>query len=158
MQGARRAEETRIMLTYWMDMNDPFRALENVRRRMDQVLREYDETATTRSRATYPRASLRDTKEAFVLTAEVPGLAEGDINITATMDSVTLTGERKSPAPEGYAAHRQERGALRFARSFGLPAKIDVEKITAGLKHGVLTVTMPKHPESQPKAITVKAQ
>jgi len=146
------------MLTYWMDMNDPFRALENVRRRMDQVLRDYDETAASRARASYPRASLRDTKEGFVLTAEVPGLAEGDINITATMDSLTLSGERKSPAPEGYAVHRQERGALRFARSFGLPAKIDVEKITAGLKHGVLTVTMPKHPESQPKAITVKAQ
>jgi len=146
------------MLTYWMDMNDPFRALENVRRRMDQVLRDYDETAIGRARATYPRASLRDTKDAFVLTAEVPGLAEGDINITATMDSLTLSGERKSPAPEGYAVHRQERGALRFARSFALPAKIDVEKITAGLKLGVLTVTMPKHPESQPKAITVKAQ
>jgi HSP20 family protein len=146
------------MLTYWMDNTDPFRAFENVRRRMDQVLREYDETAVSRARATYPRASLRDTKEAFVLTAEVPGLAEGDLQITATMDSLTLGGERKAPVPEGYAVHRQERGALRFARSFALPAKIDVEKITAGLKHGVLTVTMPKHPESQPKAITVKAQ
>ena len=146
------------MLTYWMDMNDPFRALENVRRRMDQVLREYDDVAVNRPRASHPRASLRDTKEGFVLTAEVPGLAESDLNITATMDSLTLTGERKSVAPEGYAVHRQERGALRFSRSFALPAKIDVEKITAGLKHGILTVTMPKHPESQPKSITVKAQ
>lgn len=145
------------MLTYWMDMNDPLRAFDNVRRRMDQVLREYDEAAP-RARASYPRASLRDTKEGFVLTAEVPGLAETDFNITATMDSITLSGERKTPAPEGYAVHRQERGALRFARSFALPAKIDVEKITAGLKHGVLTVHMPKHPESQPRAITVKAQ
>lgn len=146
------------MLTYWMDMNDPYRAFDSVRRRMDQVLREYDEAAGSRVRATYPRASLRDTKEGFVLTAEVPGLGEGDINITATMDSLTLSGERKAPVPEGYAVHRQERGALRFARSFALPAKIDVEKITAGLKHGVLTVTMPKHPESQPKSISVKAR
>jgi HSP20 family protein len=146
------------MLTYWMDLNDPLRAFENVRRRMGQVLREYDETANTQARASYPRASLRDTKDAFVLAAEVPGVAEADLKITATHDSLTVTGERKSSAPEGYAAHRQERGALRFARSFALPAKIDVEKITAGLKHGVLTVTMPKHPESQPKSITVKAQ
>ena len=146
------------MLTYWMDRNDPFRAFDNVRRRMDQVLREYDETATTRARASYPRASLRDTKDGFVLTAEIPGVAEGDLKITATLDSLTVAGERKASAPEGYAVHRQERGALRFARSFALPAKIDVEKITAGLKHGVLTVTMPKHPESQPKAITVKTQ
>ena len=146
------------MLTYWMDMNDPYRALDGVRRRMDQVFREYDETSSSRARATYPRASLRDTKEAFVLTAEVPGIAEEDLKISATMDSLTLAGERNAAAPEGYAAHRQERGALRFARSFAMPAKIDVEKITAGLKHGILTVVMPKHPESQPRAITVKAQ
>lgn len=146
------------MLTYWMDLNDPLRAFENVRRRMGQVLREYDETTSAQARASFPRASLRDTKDAFVLAAEVPGVAEADLNITATHDSLTVTGERKSAVPEGYAVHRQERGALRFARSFALPAKIDVEKITAGLKHGVLTVTMPKHPESQPKSITVKAQ
>ena len=146
------------MLTYWMDLNDPFRAFDNVRRRMGQVLRDYDESAGPRARASYPHASLRDTKEAFVLTAEVPGVAEADLKITATHDSLTVSGERKASAPEGYAVHREERGALRFARSFALPAKIDVEKITAGLKHGVLTVTMPKHPESQPKAITVKAQ
>jgi HSP20 family protein len=53
--------------------------------------------------------------------------------------------------------HRQERGQLRFARSFGLPARIDTEKVTATVKHGVLTVTLPKHPESQPKSISVKA-
>ncbi len=146
------------MLTYWMDLNDPFRAFDNVRRRMDQVLRDYDESAGLRARTSYPRASLRDAKEAFVLTAEVPGVAEADLKITATHDSLTITGERKASAPEGYAVHRQERGAIRFARSFALPAKIDVEKITAGLKLGVLTVTLPKHPESQPKAITVKAQ
>ena len=93
-----------------------------------------------------------------LLTAEVPGLGENDIQISATMDSLTIAGERKAAAPEGYAAHRQERGALRFARSFALPAKIDVDKVSASVKNGVLTVTMPKHPESQPKAITVKAQ
>jgi HSP20 family protein len=146
------------MLTYWMDVNDPFRAFDAVRRRMDQVFREYDESAAPRARITYPRASLRDTKEGFVLTAEVPGLGENDIQISATMDSLTITGERQAKAPEGYAVHRQERGALRFARSFALPAKIDVDKVVASVKHGVLTVTMPKHPESQPRAITVKAQ
>ena len=146
------------MLTYWMDVNDPFRAFDSVRRRMDQVFREYDESAGPRARLSYPRASLRATPESFLLTAEVPGLGENDIQISATMDSLTIAGERKAAAPEGYAAHRQERGAIRFARSFGLPAKIDVDQVSASVKNGVLTVTMPKHPESQPKAITVKAQ
>ena len=47
------------MLTYWMDVNDPFRAFDSVRRRMDQVFREYDESAGPRARLSYPRASLR---------------------------------------------------------------------------------------------------
>lgn len=146
------------MLTYWMDLSDPYRAFDTLRRRMDQVFREYDEGAGGRTRSvTYPRADLRDTKEAFVLTAEVPGLTDKDINISVTSDSLTVQGERKTPAPEGYAVHRQERGQLRFARSFGLPARIDTEKVTATVKHGVLTVTLPKHPESQPKSISVKA-
>jgi len=145
------------MLTYWMDFNDPFRAFDNLRRRMDQVFREYDETAGSRARTTtYPRASLRDTKEAFVLTAEVPGLAESDLQLTATSDSLSIAGERKAQAPEGYSAHRQERGSFRFARSFALPARIDVEKVSAVVRHGLLTVHMPKHPESQPKSIAVK--
>lgn len=144
------------MTTYWMDLSDPFRAFETLRRRMDQVLREYDEPG--RARTPYPRADLRDAKDAFVLTAEVPGMSEGDLKISATSDSLTIEGERKSAAPEGYAVHRQERGQLRFARSFAMPTRIDVEKITAAVKHGVLTVHLPKHPESQPRAISVKAQ
>lgn len=146
------------MLTYWMDLSDPFRAFDTLRRQMDQVFREFDETSGGRGRGgAYPRASLRDTKEAFVLTAEVPGLADKDLNLTATHDSLTISGERKNGAPEGYAVHRRERGDFRFSRSFQLPARIDVEKIAAEVKNGLLVVTMPKHPEAQPKAITVKA-
>jgi HSP20 family protein len=111
------------MLNYWMDVNDPFRAFDAVRRRMDQVFREYDQSAAPRARTSYPRASLRDTQEGFVLTAEVPGLAENDIQISATMESLTIAGERKSVVPEGYAVHRQERGSLRFARSFAFPPR-----------------------------------
>lgn len=145
------------MLTYWMPLSDPLRAFDTLRRQMDQVFREFDETSPRGRATTYPRASLRDTKDAFVLTAEVPGLAEGDLKLSATHDSLTIAGERKNGAPEGYAAHRRERGELRFSRSFQLPARIDVDRVSAEMKHGLLIVTMPKHPESQPRAITVKA-
>ena len=105
----------------------------------------------------FPRAGLRDAKDAFVLLAEVPGLADSELQLSATQDSLTISGERKAAAPKGYAVHRRERGDLRFSRSFALPARIDVDKVTAELKNGLLIVTMPKHPESQPKQITVKA-
>lgn len=147
------------MMTYW-NLSDPYRAFDTLRRRMDQVFRDYDAGASNgraRPMVGYPRVDLHDTKEAFVLTAEVPGMTENDVQIAVTSDSLTIQGERKSAAPEGYAVHRQERGQLRFARSFAMPARVDVEKVTATVKHGVLTVTLPKHPDSQPKSITVKA-
>lgn len=147
------------MFSYWMDMNDPFRAFDDLRRRMDQIFRDYDTgPGYGRSRgAAFPRVNLRDTGTAFELRAEVPGLTEKELQITASADSLSISGERKSIAPEGYTTHRQERGTLKFARSFALPARIDVEKVTAQVKNGVLAVNMPKHPESQPKSITVKA-
>jgi HSP20 family protein len=145
------------MLTYWMDFNDPLRTFDVMRRRMDQALREF-EVAETRGQAlAFPRAGLRDTKEALVLVAEVPGLADSELQLSATQDSVTISGERKAAPPKGYTVHRRERGDLRFSRTFALPARIDVDKVSAELKNGLLTVTMPRHPEAKPKAITVKA-
>jgi HSP20 family protein len=147
------------MLTYWMDFNDPLRTFDTLRRRMDQALRDFNEIAAEgRGQSlAFPRAGLRDTKDALVLVAEVPGLADSELQLSATQDSVTISGERKAAAPKGYAVHRRERGDLRFSRTFALPVRIDVERVAAELKNGLLTVTMPKHPESKPKAITVKA-
>jgi len=145
------------MLSYWMDFNDPIRTFDSLRRRMDQALREYADTEGRGQVLAFPRAGLRDTKDAFVLVAEVPGLADSELQLSATQDSLTISGERKAAAPKGYAVHRRERGDLRFSRSFAVPARIDVDKVTAELKNGLLIVTMPKHPEAQPKQITVKA-
>lgn len=145
------------MLSYWMDFNDPMRTFDSLRRRMDQALREYADGEGRGQTLAFPRAGLRDTKDAFVLVAEVPGLTDAELQLSATQESLTVTGERKATAPKGYAVHRRERGDLRFSRSFALPARIDVEKVSAELKNGLLVVTMPKHPEAQPKQITVKA-
>lgn len=145
------------MLSYWMDFNDPLRTFEALRRRMDQTLREFADGEVRGQNLAYPRAGLRDNKDSYVLVAEVPGLTESELQLSATQESLTISGERKATAPKGYAVHRRERGDLRFSRSFALPARIDSDNVTAELKNGLLVVTMPKHPEAQPKQITVKA-
>jgi HSP20 family protein len=101
--------------------------------------------------------SFDDDGTSFVLRADVPGLTENDFQISVAGNTVTLRGERKVEAPEGYSAHRRERSTVRFDRSFELPARIDAEKVTATLKHGVLTLTLPKVAEAQPRQISVKA-
>jgi hypothetical protein len=60
-------------------------------------------------------------------------------------------------APEGYSAHRQERPAVRFSRSFALPCRVNPEKATAAVKNGILTVTLEKAADAMPRQIAVKA-
>lgn len=152
------------MLTRWSDLDRTFTVMDELRRRMDRVFDEYGGYARpgfeeeTRASAAWPKLNLFDTGAALVVTAEVPGLSEKDVQLTINQEVVTVSGERKPDAPAGYSVHRQERAALQFSRSFTLPTKIDAEKSTATMKNGVLTITMAKAPEAQPKQIAVRAQ
>jgi HSP20 family protein len=90
-----------------------------------------------------PPVDLYETGGAFVLTAELPGLNRDDIEIHAEESRVVIRGERAGQVPcEQY--HRVERGHGRFSRAFLLPEPIDVEAVTADLKDGLLTITLPK--------------
>lgn len=110
-----------------------------------------------RQRQATSAVSFEDQGEAFVFRADVPGLSEADLNIDVSGNTLTLRGERKVEVPEGHSAHRRERAAFRFDKSYQLPSRVDAEKATATLKHGVLTLTLPKVAEAQPRQIAVKA-
>ena len=101
--------------------------------------------------------SVSDQGSAWELRAELPGLTDKDIELTANADSVTLKAERKIENPARHTVHRRERAAYRVARTFTLPTKINPEKVDAAFKNGVLTVTLAKAPEAQPRQIAVKA-
>jgi HSP20 family protein len=122
-----------------------------------QLDRLFAEPETWEPRGGFPRVSFDDQGASFVVRAEVPGLADKDLELSATATTLSLKGERKVAVPEGYSAHRNERSSYRFARTFELPSKVDSERVEARLENGVLTVTLPKAPEAQPKQISVKA-
>lgn len=102
-----------------------------------------------------PEARLTDDGANLVLEAVVPGLQAEDIDLQATATGITVSGERKVTAPEGYKVHRQERIPYRFSRSFRLPIRINPEAVSAEVKGGILTVRLPKAPEVQPRKITI---
>ena len=102
-----------------------------------------------------PAVSFDDTGEALTLRAELPGLTEKEIDINVTANTLTVKAARKTEAPEGYTAHRRERQSFSFAQSYELPSRVDPEKVQASLKQGVLTLTLPKVAEAQPKKVTV---
>lgn len=160
------------MLTRFNDFDRTFAAMDQLRRRMDRLFDEYerprgqgllrspffDEPERTWSRDRLPRITVADSPSALTLRVELPGFAEKDVQISIHQDVLTLSGERKLDAPEGYVVHRQERAGFRFARSFAMPCKIDPEKSSAVLKNGLLTVSLAKAPEAQPRQIAVKVQ
>src|SRR3954454_13977802 len=144
------------MFGSWNDFERTFAAMDELRRSVEQAYREENAFPVERTGA-WPRLSLWDEGSNLVLKADVPGLTEKDVQLQLTQDVLTVTGERRSDAPEGYSVHRQERLPARSSRSFTLPVKVDGAGISASLKDGVLTVTMPKAAESQPRQITVKS-
>ena len=105
--------------------------------------------------AAWPRTNLVDAGATLLVTAEVPGLSEKDIHLTLNQDVLTLTGRRNVEAPEGYSAHRQERGSVNFSRSIALPSRVNADRTHAAVKNGILTVTLEKAPDSMPRQIAI---
>jgi HSP20 family protein len=150
------------MLTRWNELSRTLAGIEEFRRRMNMAFDETDyprwsQQTNTLSGRGWPRLSLYDEGNKLVLDAEVPGLAEQDIRLSLNQNVLSIGGERKVEAPEGYAVHRRERGAINFARSISLPCQVDTDKVSARIKDGLLTVTMKKSKEAQPRQITIEA-
>lgn len=96
-----------------------------------------------------PRIDVTESEEALVVTAELPGLEEKDIEVSLNEDVLVLKGEKKADREEkraGYVYAERSFGAFerRIPMAFGVLA----DKVTAAFKNGVLTVTLPKNPEA----------
>jgi HSP20 family protein len=102
------------------------------------------------------RFDVKETKNAYVLRADVPGIKEDGVDISLNGNILTIGGKRdEERREEGEQYFAVERSHGSFTRSFSLPDNVDVEGISADLKQGVLTVQIPKKPESQPRKIAV---
>ena len=91
-----------------------------------------------------PPVDLYENAGAFVLTAEVPGLTRDQIEIHAEESRIVIRGERVAGQVPCEQFHRVERGHGRFSRAFMLSEPVDVESVSADIKDGLLTVTLPK--------------
>ncbi|MCC5973530.1 MAG: Hsp20/alpha crystallin family protein [Rubellimicrobium sp.] len=96
-----------------------------------------------------PAADAAVADDAYRITLEVPGVAENDIAVTAQGGSLVIKGEKKSEREEkteDYYFSERQYGS--FSRSFRLPADADEDAVSATLKDGVLTVTIPRRAEA----------
>ena len=105
-----------------------------------------------------PAVDIVEEKDRFVLRADVPGVAPGDIEISMDAGVLSVAGERHSETTtEDADLRRQERRSGRFVRRFSLPESVDASSITAKSSNGILEVAIPKLPEVQARRIEVKA-
>jgi len=149
----------------------PLRTIERAMDRMMEDLMSWDPFRTMapvsslfeplfgRGLGFVPTFEVKETSDAFVFKADLPGVKESDLDISLSGDRLTISGKRESEErEEGETWYAYERSYGSFTRSFTLPAGADPDHIDADLRDGVLTLTVAKRPEAQPKKIEVKAK
>jgi len=104
-----------------------------------------------------PRTNISETDTAYELSFELPGLEEKDIHVDLQDQTLTVTAERKDQREtQGKRWHRVEHRYGQFTRTISLPHDASSAGIEAVYQKGVLTVTVPKAPESRPTKIQVR--
>ncbi len=105
----------------------------------------------------WPALDVMERDDAIVIKAEAPGMKPEDINVSVHGNALTISGEKKEEHEdkrEGY--YHTERRYGTFRRTVTLPSEVDVDKIEAAHRDGVLTITLPKSEQAKPRQIEVK--
>jgi len=138
---------------------DPYRDVVTLRERMNRL---FDDAFSSREQGDLtagtwsPSVDIHEKDKELVLTAEIPGVKEEDVDVEIEDNVLTLRGKKefeKETKEEDY--HRIERSYGSFYRSFTLPTNVDRDKIEANFDDGLLRITMPKKPELKPKKVNV---
>lgn len=106
----------------------------------------------------FPAVNIWQGADSMAVTAELPGIEAGDIDISVKEDLLTVAGERKAPATGDETFwHRRERGFGRFSRVIQLPFRVDPDKVEARFENGVLEVELHRPEEDKPRRIDIKS-
>lgn len=140
---------------------DFWRPFEALRREMNRLFEDFDGASLRRAmpggaalepfwpRGGAPAVDIVENATAFLVTAELPGLSEADVEIKVSDDMLTISGEKRSEQETKEADYQLcERRYGRFERRFSLPAGVDADRIDARFVNGVLSITLPKRPEA----------
>ena len=129
----------------------PVRELRRLQEEMDRLAR----SATAPQG--FPAINVYAHQDGIVITAELPGVQEDDLDITVHRDTVTLRGQRQDQPEGAQGHHRRERRSGPFGRTFSLPFNVDPDRVEATLRHGILTLTLHRPEQDKPKRIRVSA-
>jgi HSP20 family protein len=107
----------------------------------------------------FPPINVWLSKDDAVVSAEVPGIDTGKIDISVVADTITISGLRdKDELKEGESYHRQERSYGNFTRTLQVPFQVDAGRVEAKYDKGILRITLPRSEAAKPKKVTVRAE
>ncbi|WP_344016313.1 Hsp20/alpha crystallin family protein, partial [Streptomyces thermospinosisporus] len=109
---------------------------------------------TTPARAWTPMADVTESDDAFHIEIELPGVKREDVDVEASSQELVVSGEIKERERKGVL-RRSTRRSGAFEYRWRLPVEADTEKITAQMKDGVLTITVPKAEVAKPRHIEI---
>ena len=133
------------MFTLWSDMDRLFNLLND---------RDYRYAETVSQRF---QMNLQDKGDHLEFIAELPGVAEKDMNLEGHNDTLNLSAKREVEHSNDNKLYLSERGSWNIQKSVSLPTPVEVDKAKATLKDGILRVELPKSPNSRPHQIQIKA-
>ncbi len=143
---------------------DLFQEMDKLRRELNQAFRTSGLPFASPSflpgigAGDYPRFNLSEDENNFYVEALVPGIDPQDLDLNVMQGTLSLVGERKEAELNNVTWHRRERGTGKFMRSIELPSSVDISKIDAAYRNGVLFITLPKQEAAKPKKITIQAK
>ena len=112
------------------------------------------ESAREREQYTTPDVNIYETKDGYLLEAEMPGVPKSGLEITLEGNELTITGRRTDEAPKAEVLFLESR-PLNYRRVFELDPTVDTSKISAQMEQGILTLTLPKAEKVKPRKITI---
>jgi HSP20 family protein len=136
---------------------EPFESLNKMQSRINDLFRDsFGPSWAQPNSVTYPPVDVLESKDAYLIRAELPGMNKEDFHLEVKDGTLTLTGERKSEkATDGVEYRSVERVSGKFWRSFSLPETVKYDAIQANYKDGILEIHVPKAEEAKPRQIEI---
>ena len=137
---------------------EPFESMNKMHARINDLFGENfgRSWAKPNSATWYPPVDVLESKDAYVIRAELAGMKKEDFHLEVKDGTLTLTGERKfDKATEGVEYRSSERVSGKFWRSFSLPETVRHDGIQATYKDGILEIQVPKAEAAKPRQIEI---
>lgn len=146
-----------IRFTERTPFNNPWAEFERIRRGLDELAKTYTERWPAQNRTNvYPALNIYEQTDRLIITAELPGVEPEDLDLSVEGETLTVQGRRRNGVDDDKRSyHRREIETGSFSRSVQLPIKIDMDKLSARLVDGILTISLMKATAVTPRKIAI---